>query len=235
MSPYPDALTEHLRRWVGSWPPQGPGLQVVEAGSRTAPGWDGAVRRLRGVSTPDAGVVGVAPDLLDAVRAALHGVAPGEVDDDHRRAVAAAAGPGLVLGRGAMRWSTTAPDTDQHPDAGEWVRPDDPRVPAWLHPFNDSHVLVAWDDRGEYGAGVGIKVHDDFGAEVAVVTEPALRGRGLARRLVAQAMRRIVGRGQVVTYLHAPDNAASAAVAEAVGLADRGWSVWGLFEQADLP
>lgn len=105
-------------------------------------------------------------------------------------------------------------------------------MPPWLRPFNDTHVLLAWDDAGDYGAGVGIKVHDVHGAEVAVVTEPPLRGRGLARRLVAQAMRRVVGRGQVVTYLHAADNEAGAHVAAALGMPDHGWSVWALFPES---
>ena len=35
-------------------------------------------------------------------------------------------------------------------------------------------------------AGVGIKVHDDVGRELAVVTDEAARGHGLARRLVGR-------------------------------------------------
>lgn len=233
MTDTPEVLVRHLASWVGSWPPPRRGLHVVAAPALAGPSWDGAVRPLRGVTTPDRGVIGVAPDLHGVVARHLDGIAVDALDRDLRSRVAEEAAPGRVLGRGVMRWSTTAPGTDEQPDAGEWVDPADDRVPDWLLPFNDTEVLVAWDDDGAYGAGVGIKVHDEHGAEVAVVTEPALRGRGLARRLVAQAMRRVVGRGQVVTYLHAPDNTASARVAEAVGLPDPGWSVWGLFPEQD--
>ncbi len=82
-------------------------------------------------------------------------------------------------------------------------------------------------------AGVGIKVHDSFGQELSVVTDEAARGGGFARRLVATAARRILAEGAVPTYLHAPDNIASARVADAVGFADRGWKVYGLWPRRD--
>ena len=72
-----------------------------------------------------------------------------------------------------------------------------------------------------------------FGAiAVAFVVHALLpQGRGLARRLVAQAARRVLDEGAVPTYLHDPANVASAKVADAAGLPDRGWSVLGLFER----
>ena len=57
--------------------------------------------------------------------------------------------------------------------------------------------------------------------------------RGLARRLVAQAARRLLTDGATVTYLHDPANTASARVADACGFPDRGWQVWGLFREED--
>lgn len=64
-----------------------------------------------------------------------------------------------------------------------------------------------------------------------MVTAEAVRGRGLARRLVAQAARRVLDEGAVATYLHARGNVGSARVAEAAGFADRGWSVLGVEAQ----
>lgn len=95
----------------------------------------------------------------------------------------------------------------------------------WLHPFG-SDVLVALDDDA-YVAGVGLKRHDDHARELAVVTSEQARGRGLARRLVAQAARRVIDEGRVPTYLHGLDNEASARVAVASGFPDRGWQVLG--------
>jgi GNAT superfamily N-acetyltransferase len=134
--------------------------------------------------------------------------------------------PRGFLGRAAFRWSDAPADL---PDAGVWVAPDGPRLPDWLRPFNGT-VLVAWDDAGRYAAGVGRKQHDRHGHELSVGTEARMRGRGLARRLVAQAARRVLDDGAVPTYLHAFDNVASARVAEAAGFPDRGWQVFELFE-----
>jgi predicted GNAT family acetyltransferase len=112
------------------------------------------------------------------------------------------------------------------------VAADDPRVPEWLRPFNGD-VLIAWTDDGSYASGVGRKQHDRHGHELSVGTDERQRGRGLARRLVAQAARGVLADGAVPTYLHAFDNEASARVADAAGFPDRGWHVFELFEKGD--
>jgi GNAT superfamily N-acetyltransferase len=166
-------------------------------------------------------VIGVPPVIAQAVA----GVAATSQD---LRAVLAAL-PSLlgrpgVAGLGVFRWTTTPADL---PDAGVWIPHDDPRIPQWLRPFGGDVLVVLDGDR--YVAGVGIKKHDPFGNEIAVGTEEAARGRGLARRLVAQAARRTLTDGAVPTYLHAPDNIASAKAAEAAGFPDLGWKVAGFF------
>jgi GNAT superfamily N-acetyltransferase len=92
-----------------------------------------------------------------------------------------------------------------------------------MRPFG-GEVLVALDDGGGFLGGVGIKWHDRRGGELAVVTARRARGRGLGRRLVAQAARRVLDEGAVPTYLHPPDNLASGRVAAAAGFADCGWT-----------
>ena len=210
--------------WLGAWPPAGPGrLTVVGCGRRTRPGWDGKVYPVAGVATPEGTVLSVAPGLVDEV---------GAVGED-LEAVAAAL-PGIVgrpdarFGRGVFRWchGLVDPVGGDDPDA-VWLPADDQRVPPWLAVFNGD-VLVHVGDDGRYGAGVGRKRHDEFGQELSVATEEHLRGRGLARRLVAQAARRVADEGAVATYLHAVSNTASARVAEASGFPDTGWWVLGL-------
>lgn len=93
----------------------------------------------------------------------------------------------------------------------------------------DGDVLVALTDDGTAAAGVGRKRHDRHGHELAVVTEEAHRGRGLARRLVTQAARRVLDDGAVPVYLHDPANVASARTADASGFPDVGWRILGLF------
>jgi GNAT superfamily N-acetyltransferase len=166
-------------------------------------------------------VLSVPPDLVDTVRAA------GEDLATIGAALPAIVGrPDARFGRGVFRWCHELLDLEPDPEA-VWLPPDDERVPPWLAVFNGD-VLVHLDEDGRYGAGVGRKRHDAFGQELSVATEEHLRGRGLARRLVAQAARRVADEGAVATYLHAVSNTASARVAEASGFPDTGWWILGV-------
>jgi GNAT superfamily N-acetyltransferase len=218
----PQRLVEHLRDWVGAWPPERP-LQVVANPRRTLPGWDGHVAPVVGVvaSGGDA-LVGVAPDMHPAVARFVDGGQGGL--DGLLRALPRLLGRPGVAGLGVFRWSTAPAPL---PDVGTWLPYDDPRVPGWLHPFGGEVLVVL--DGDSYVAGVGLKRHDDAGHEIAVGTEEAARGRGLARRLVAQAARRVLDEGAVPTYLHAHENVGSARAADAAGFPDRGWSVVGFW------
>lgn len=210
-------LDAHLDIWLGAWPPS-KALQVVAAPQRTEPGWDGAIHRIVGVASPGGAVLSVPPEVAPAVRAL------GSTLDAVASGIGGALGkPGGTMFQGAFRWCE---QPAQLPDAGIWLPAEDPRIPAWLVPFG-GEVLVALDDDQHYMAGVGIKRHDRYGQELAVGTEPAYQGRGLARKLVAQAARRILQRGAVPTYLHAFSNIASAHAADAAGFPDRGWKILG--------
>lgn len=211
-------LDRHLRSWLGAWPPTG-GVTIVASAKRATAGWDGAVRPLAGISTPEGTVLSVPPGRLQAARRSGTGLE--EILD---RLPDALGQPGGQIGRGVFRFAVAVPDFG---DVGEWVPADDPRVPAWLRPFG-GEVLVVFGEDGRYVAGLGIKRHDELGQEVAVATEEAWRGRGLARALVARASKRILDRGGVPIYLHGGANEASARVAEAAGFPDLGWSIIGL-------
>lgn len=212
-----DRLGRHLQRWLGAWPPASM-VTVVGSDRRTEPGWDGAVRPFAGVSTPEGTVLSVPPDRVDAVRAA--GSTLEEILDGVPEALGQ---PGGVVGRGVYRYSVAPAGFEP---IGEWVPAGDADVPAWLRPFGGQVLVVR--EGGVYVAGLGIKRHDDLGLEVAVATEEAWRGRGLARALVARAAATILRGGGVPIYLHGRGNAASARVAEASGFPDRGWYILGL-------
>jgi GNAT superfamily N-acetyltransferase len=218
-------VVEHLRAWLGDWPDPVSGVVVVGAAVRDQPAWDGYLQPVIGITDADGnGVVSVPPDKADAVKAAL---AAG--DDPHRQLDAHLPAimdrPGARWFAGVFRWSL---DPVPHPDAGHWEPANGPAVPDWLHPFG-FEVLIERDERGAYLGGVGLKRHHPTGWELSVGTEPAARGRGLARRLVSKAARRVIDGGAVATYLHDPSNVASAHVAEAAGFPDRGWHVHGLW------
>lgn len=223
-----ERLRAHLRSWLGAWPPARP-VHVVGSERRVEPGWDGAVRALNGVATPHGAVVSVPPAAQERVAATVEELEADGVDDAlsalGERLADLLGLAGARYGTGVLRWSTQPASSD---DPGIWLPRDDPRVPEWLRPFNGD-VLVALAGDGSVAAGVGRKQHDPHGHELAVVTEEAHRGQGLARRLVTQAARRVLDDGAVPVYLHAESNLASARTADACGFPDVGWRILALF------
>jgi GNAT superfamily N-acetyltransferase len=212
VTPVADRLTAHLRYQLGAWPPPG-GVLVTTSPMRSRPGWDGTVLSVAGMESPEGAVLSVRADAVAPLRDA------GDALADVEAALPTVLGrPGARLVRSILRW------TDEPASLlplGDEVDGRDGRVPEWLRPFGGD-VLLLLDDDGRYLAGVGRKRHDSWCTELAVGTEPAARGRGLARRLVATAARRVLDEGKVPTYQHDPDNVASAHVADAVGFPDRG-------------
>jgi RimJ/RimL family protein N-acetyltransferase len=208
---------------------QVPPVVVVGSARRTEPGWDGAVRQMAAVVDPSGrALVSVPPD---AAEWAHDLVAQGVGLDGLRQALPERLGlPGSKVYRATYRWTTAPVSADVLADVGRWLPADDPRVPEWLLPFGGDVLVVLDDDT--YVAGVGLKRHDDRVHEIAVGTEEAARGRGLARRLVAQVARHLLASGVVPTYLHDPGNVASARVATAAGLPDRGWAALGIAERS---
>jgi GNAT superfamily N-acetyltransferase len=221
--PTSDPLTAHLQSWVGEWPPPAPGITVVGDPARLLPTWDGVVRPLQGVGDGVGTVIAVPPDAVEAVSEAFaDGL--GARGLGNRLGEILGVGP-AAFGTGVFRTTDRVADIA---DVGEWHDDQTAELPQWLAPFNGPR-LVARDDDGRPIAGVGIKVHDPKGYELAVVTAEAARGRGLARGLVATATRWVLEQGAAPTYLHEPGNEASARVAAAVGFVDRGWTVHGLW------
>lgn len=209
----------HLATWLGQWPAPA-GLHVVGSWRRSRPAWDGRLRPAIAVTAGAGTVLSVPPDRVAVVRDLARR------PDRLLPALPAAVGqPGWPVHDDVFRWCV-APA--RLPEVGEWIAPTTLGLPSWLRLF-DRPVLVVRDDRGRYLAGVGIKRHDRFGHELAVGTVPAARGQGLARRLVAQAARRVLDEGAVPTYLHDRTNTASARVAEAAGFPDRGWRSYGVY------
>jgi GNAT superfamily N-acetyltransferase len=212
------ALAAFLHEYLGAWPDE-PGLTVVGSAVRDLPGWDGSIRDLVGVGTPERAVISVRPAAAARVR---HSVP--SWDDIPSELPAAVGQPAGRVFFGTFRWTTAPTDL---PDVGEWVDSTDPRVPEWLHPFGGKVLLVLVD--GAYAAGVGIKRHNAAGLELSVVTEEQFRGRGYAARLVAQAARWVLARGAVPIYLHDPANTASDRTAQAAGFPDLGWKILGVW------
>jgi GNAT superfamily N-acetyltransferase len=215
-------LVRHLEHRLGQWPPQGT-LEIVASPLRTEPDWDKVVRPVLGVATPSGAVISVPPEQQSKVAA----LAVGGWDALSAGIGAIFGQEGVQLGGGVFRYLQTLVDVEP---LGEWVEPDDDRLPGWLRPFNGG-ILIVCDDHDQYMAGVGLKLHDEFASEVAVGTEPAFRGRGFARRLVATAAARVAASGATLTYEHVADNFSSSAVAAASGFPDIGWRAVHLGEE----
>ncbi len=224
----PHRLKEHLDLWLGDWSPPDSGLRIVSSPNRQLPGWDGAIHEVVGVARPDSGVLSLPEPIRAEAERLVTGLSLTEALaalGDRSGGLGALLGRTGRMGQGRFRWSDSP---TPGADVGEWVPTHDPRVPEWLRPFNGD-LLIAWDDNGAYGAGVGRKQHDRIGHELSVGTEESLRGRGLGRLLVATVARRVRGDGAIPTYLHAFDNHASSKVADAAGFPDRGWTVLGFW------
>lgn len=211
------SLDAFLREYLGRWPPSGK-LTVVGSPERDKPGWDGAIRDVVGVGTPDSAVLSVLPEYAESVRIAV------PTWSDAGTLLPAAVGrAGATAYVGKFRWTLEPTDLE---DAGTWIDVNDPRVPEWLRPFGGEALIAL--DRNSYAAGVGIKRHNVYGLELSVGTDEAYRGRGLASRLVAQAAQWVLAQGAVPIYLHDPANIASDRTAHAAGFADLGWQILGM-------
>ncbi|MCA1692671.1 MAG: GNAT family N-acetyltransferase [Actinobacteria bacterium] len=214
----PPVLIRHLATYLGQWPPgseDSGAAEVVGSTRREAPAWDGTPVLAVAVRSPEGAVVSVPPSAVESVRSMAVGLRDPAFGDDLAAVVGA---PRRATSWLVLRWTDGPAPL---PDAGQWMDSSDPVLPDWLHPF-PGRVLALVDD-GRYLAGVGVKPHTEQGRELAVGTVETVRGRGLARRLVAQAARDVLSEGAIPLYVHHPDNLASARVADAAGFPDRGW------------
>jgi RimJ/RimL family protein N-acetyltransferase len=98
----------------------------------------------------------------------------------------------------------------------------DPRLPDWVVGHFAGEAWVVLDEHGEVLSTAVLKRYDERLREISVGTAERARGRGLARSVVAAAARHVLSERRAVLYNHAPDNFASAKVAESVGLYEFG-------------
>jgi len=98
----------------------------------------------------------------------------------------------------------------------------DPRLPDWVIGHFTGEAWVVLDGDGKVLSSAVLKRYDDRLREISVGTSERARRRGLARSVVAAAARHVLSEGRAVLYNHAPDNFASAKVAESVGLHEFG-------------
>lgn len=215
-------LNTFLSSRLGTWPPAR-SLELRHCDLRDVPRWNGDLQPFLGIESPIATVLTFSEKVFPCGTSLDPREVGDELGDSHAHITIPAMfqHPEMHFGRAVFRYLGEFVDL---PESGEWIETSDPRLPEWLRPFNGG-VLVHWADDGSYAAGVGLKKHNDLGYEIAVGTDPAHRGKGLAQSLVAQSARHIWERGAIPIYLHGATNAASARVAEKAGFPDRGWHI----------
>jgi hypothetical protein len=96
------------------------------------------------------------------------------------------------------------------------LQPGDPNA-DWFRLHFDGPVYAARNDWGTIVSWAALKCKSDDIWELAVVTDIAYRGRGLARSVVSHATRAAMAAGKLPIYLHEVSNTPSSRVCRALG------------------
>jgi GNAT superfamily N-acetyltransferase len=199
-----------------------PGVHVVTSERRARPGWGGYITPLYAISIPGGGVVSCRPDLAAAVRREMPLPAPGrplgEREFSRLRAISQRAIPYAYCLTGDILYVDRAGFKPVAERAQQLDRLD--AHGADLRRRFDGEIFVVNGMRGEIAAWSAVKLKSDEIWEIAVVTEAAYRGRGLAKRVVSAATAYILDHGRVPLYVHDRTNVASARVSRALGYAE---------------
>jgi RimJ/RimL family protein N-acetyltransferase len=196
-----------------------PGTHIVPSERRTRPGWGGYTVPILALATPTGGIVSARPDLLERVKSGLgpppvdRPLGPPEFTRLHH--VARVAIPYAYSLSGHVLYT----DTEHfRPRPSRAVRLDrhDPRGADLRRRF-DGEVFVVWSVRGDIASWSALKLKSDDVWEIAVVTEAAYRGQGLAKEVVSAATAHILEQGRMALYVHDRTNLASAKVCRALG------------------
>lgn len=196
-----------------------PGVYVIPSERRTRPGWGGYTIPMLGLATPSGGVVSVRPDLLERTRGQLSLLNTG-------RPIGVAEFARLQqVSRAAIPYAYSLSGFVLYTDAEHFVPRESRARPierndvrgADLRRRFDGEIFAIWGMRGEIAAWSAIKLKSDDVWEIAVVTEAAYRGQGLAQETVSAATAHILEQGRVALYVHDRNNHASAKVCRSLG------------------
>ena len=195
------------------------GLHLVASERRGRPGWGGYTVPILALSTARGGVVSFRPDLRQPIQAELGELPPGqslsEIEFERLRRIARRGLPYAYSLNGFVLYADQDCFRPVESEA-ERLRRDDRRGIDLRRRF-DGEIFVATGARGEIAAWAAIKLKSDEVWEIAVVTEPAYRGRGLAKQVVSAATAYILEAGRLALYVHDRTNRASARVCRGLG------------------
>ncbi len=196
-----------------------PGVHVIPSERRTRPGWGGYTIPILALATPRGGVVSVRPDLVERTRGQLALLNTG------RPIGAAEFAPLQQISRAAIPYAYSLSGyvlyTDREhfrplPSRARPIERNDSRAADLRRRF-DGEIFAIWGIRGEIASWSAIKLKSDDVWEIAVVTDAAYRGQGLAKEVVSAATAHILEQGRVALYVHDRNNHASARVCRSLG------------------
>lgn len=201
-----------------------PGVYFIGSEKRARPGWGGYTVPLFALSTPRGGIISCRPDLLEPARQQLHGVLPdhplGDAEFERLRRVVRRAIPYAYIVNGYVLYCDREHFRPLHRIAERLPRED--RRGYDLRRRFDGEIFVIWGARNEIAAWAAIKLKSEDVWEIAVVTEPAYRGRGYAKQVVSAATEYILSCGRLALYVHDRTNHASARVCRSLGYVEYG-------------
>jgi RimJ/RimL family protein N-acetyltransferase len=196
-----------------------PGIHVIPSERRTRPGWGGYTIPILALSTPGGGVVSVRPDLVERTRGQLAVLTAGRPigagEFARLQQISRATIPYAYSLSGYVLY-TDAEHFQPRPSRARMIERTDVRGADLRRRF-DGEIFAVYGIRGEIASWSAIKRKSDEVWEIAVVTEAAYRGQGLAKEVVSAATAYILEQGRVALYVHDRNNQASARVCRALG------------------
>ncbi len=196
-----------------------PGVHVIPSERRTRPGWGGYTIPILALATPGGGVVSVRPDLVERTRGQLAllttGRPIGAAEFTRLQQVSRATIPYAYSLSGFVLY-TDREYFQPRPSRALPIERNDPRGADLRRRF-DGEIFAIFGIRGEIASWSAIKLKSDVVWEIAVVTDAAYRGQGLAKEVVSAATAYILEQGRTALYVHDRNNHASARVCRSLG------------------
>lgn len=200
------------------------GVHLVASQQRVGAAWGGFTKPVLALARQQSLAVSFRPDLESRILMELTSGGDGALSvwsrfERLRRVCQRAVPYGFLLSGHSMYCgrSTFRPASNRTVPLAR----DDPRGQVLRSRF-DGEIFVVFGPRGAIASWSAIKVKSDQVWEIAVVTESAYRGRGLAREVVSAATAHILDHGRVPLYIYDRSNVASGKVCRSLGYQEYG-------------
>ncbi len=220
-----DSLPESVRRLerffaqeldVDVWLFSVPGVHLFSSARRESESWCGYRLPVFFLERGESSVLSVEADFLPRARELLGEGAEGLAVAQDLLVDSTVRWPSARLLDGYSLYCEPEGFHPQRAAPTEKLMPWDPEWESMSEHF-DGPVFVTRTSLGDVASWAAVKLKDEHVWEIAVTTEEAYRGRGLAKSVVSAATEYILAEGRVPLYTHDEANPASGRVAQALG------------------